>query len=158
MSKLIVFTRTKSPSNNGYLDPVFVLNEVGEQLGIFNGRSGPNPKHPKTGKPWDTCYGYTAIGLYDGVWGIDARGKYCIILNEGKELPACVPNSNNQNRCVVKGVEVHCGWADDDPATPQDESWSGSAGCLTIKKAQWETFCKLFVAGEKVKVEIRGLS
>lgn len=157
MSKLIVFTRTKPPSINGYVDPVFVMDEAHNQLGVFNGRTSPNPKHPKTGKPWDTCYGCLAVGLYDGIWGTDARGKYCIILNEGKELPAVLPNMNNGYRCVVKSVEVHSGWADDNPATPQDEAWSGSAGCLTIKKAQWDAFCALFSAGEKVKVEVRGL-
>jgi hypothetical protein len=158
MSKLIVFTRTKPPSINGFVDPVFVLDDLGNQLWVFNGRSGPNPKHPKTGKPWDTAYGCAAIGLYEGVWGNDSRGRYCIIINDGKEIPAVLPNMNNGYRCVVKSVEVHCGYAEDNPATAQDESWSGSAGCLTIRPSQWDAFCALFKAGEKVKVEIRGLS
>lgn len=157
MSKLIVFTRTRPPSINGYFDPVFVLDSEGNQLGVYNGRSTPNFKHPKTGKPWDTCYGCVALGLYDGVWGVNARGQYCVTIEEGREVPAVLPNVNAQNRCVVKNVEIQCGWPDD-VSIPQDfQSWSISAGYLVIKKPQWETFCNLFVPGEKVKVEIRGL-
>lgn len=157
MEKIIQFVRVRPPSINGYFDPVSVISADGEILDSFNGRSTPNPKHPKTGQSWDTCYGCLAEGWYIGVWGNDSRGRYCVIINEGKEVPAVLPNKNNGWRAVVKGAEVHSGFKDDDPKTPADEAWSGSAGCLTIQLSQWDRFCKLFVPGEKVKILVKGL-
>jgi hypothetical protein len=157
MDKIIKFLRVRPPNADGYNDPVSVIGENDVLIETFNGRSTPNPKHPKTGQPWDTCYGCLAEGWYNGCWDSDSRGRYCIIIEEGKELPAILPNKNNGWRSVVKGVEVHSGFKDDDPRTPANEAWSGSAGCLTIQVSQWEKFCSLFVPGEKVKILVQGL-
>jgi hypothetical protein len=154
MEKIVQFLRVKPPSIIGYMDPVSVINAEDQLLDSFNGRSTPNPKHSKTGQVWDICYGCLSEGWYTGVWGANSRGRYCIILNEGKELPAILPNKNNGWRAVVKGVEVHSGYINDETG----EAWSGSAGCLTIQPSQWDKFCSFFVPGEKVKILVKGLT
>lgn len=152
MVKLISFIRTRPPSFPGYCDPVVVLDENGNHMDAFNGRSTPLPIHPKTLKCWDITFGCVALGMYDGEWKLNSQNIYCIVVNEGKEIPSILPNLSCKYRCVVNNVGVYRGMYED-----QADIISSSFTHLTIRPNQWDTFCSLFKADEKVKIEIRGL-
>jgi hypothetical protein len=155
MFKLISFVRTRPPSFDlGYCDPCTVYDGTLTPIKTFHGRSTPNPVHPKTGQPWDLCYGCIAPGMYVGEFTRDRSGRTCVVLRAGMEVPAILPNPNHDNRHVVTGAEVHCGYREDDPKTKANEAWPGSAACCTIAPSQWNAFCKLFKMHEAVHVEI----
>jgi hypothetical protein len=158
-TKILSFMRRRPPSDPpfGYSDPCTLLDGEGYALEKVDGRSTPNGFRLSDHKPWDACFSCIAPGTYDAVYMFDSRGKLCFIINEGKEIPAVLPNANHEYRCVVSSAEVHAGYAEDNPATPQNEDNPGSMACCTIKKTQWQLITKHFKIGEKCKVEIKTL-
>lgn len=155
MIKLLSFTRTQPPSINGYNDPCVLFDENFKEVVIVAGRTSPNPFRPSDKKPWDQAYGLIDLGTYPAVYDYDASGRLCFIINEGKEIPSAIPNSNHDNRCVITSAEVHCGFKEDDPSTPANEDWSGSAACCTIRPSDWAKIMKYFKPGDQLRVEIR---
>jgi hypothetical protein len=139
----------------GYSDPCeFIID--GKVFGKFDGRSTPNGKRPKDGKYWDLVYGCIALGTYQAKYCHDSNNRLCFVINEGKEIPAILPNPNHNYRHVVSSVECHKGYREDNPDTSNNEDLPGSAACLTIKPSQWDTLCSYFTIGENVVIEIKG--
>jgi hypothetical protein len=154
MQKLISFLRSSPPSSMGFGDTVTVYDCDMAVIRTFSGRSTPNPFHPTNKTPWDLNYSCIQPGIYSGVFTRDAKNRLCIVINGGREIPAILPNPNHGYHHKITGAEIHSGFRDDDPNTAANESWPGSAACCTIAPGQWDDFCKLFRAGETVKVEI----
>ena len=147
--KIVRFIRRVSPSvDTGFPDYAFIIGEDNKfSYRTQKARTTPNAFKPKTNEPWDKVYGCVALGDYHGqVIQHDKYGK-CILIEEGKELPAILPNVNHDNRSVVAEMFVHSGYSD---------TWPGSAACITIRKCDWNVFIALFSIGEKVLIQIVG--
>lgn len=162
---LLSFTRRMTPgATDAFCDPLCVMKD-GEQLDIFNGRTLPNSRRPSDGAYWDRCYSVLALGVYDADLRYRPDGKLWFLINGGKEVPTALPNINHDWRHVATEVGVHGGYAEDDPNTPEDESWSGSRCCPTVQPSHWARMLDKYFSdgqggyriGERVKIEIRGL-
>jgi hypothetical protein len=113
------------------------------------GRSWPNPYKPSGGKPFDLYYGAVALGVFDGECiGHDRFGK-CILINDGKTIPALYPNPNYDMLHNIRQVFIH-------RPDPDSDNWPGSAGCLTVERSAVDDFFSQFRLGEKIKLQIAG--
>lgn len=161
-TKVLSFMRRRPPSDPpfGYSDPCTLLDEEGYALEKVDGRSSPNGFRRSDKRPWDSCFACIAPGVYDAVYTWDnhkPKSRLCFVINVGKEIPAVLPNANHEYRCVITSAEVHAGFAEDNPDTPQNEDNPGSEACCTIRGTQWQLITRHFKIGEKCKVEIKTL-
>ena len=166
---ILSFLRRFPPGyGDGCPDPLtlFNTNQDGDVLDVYNARTTPDRYRLVDRAPWDMAFGCVAPGTFDAELGYDANNRLCFILNGGGEIPAVLPNSNNGWRCVCKSIEIHPEYMEDDPGTPQDESWPGTRGCLVIQRSHWQRMLDKYFSdghggyriGEKVKVELKVLT
>ena len=125
-----------TPDQEGYLDLIECFDELDKSVYISRCGSTPNPRSPKTGARWDTCYAWIAAG-HDYGWRVyhsPSKGKV-LLLNNGGNVVTVNPNPNQNGEHYAEYVEIHEG---DSP------SWRGSMACITLPPAAWSRFIDMF--------------
>jgi len=135
-------------SRPGYNAIVTVIDRHGKVYS-FRGSSWPNPFKPNP--PYDIklsdAYPAIAEGEYPVEFRNDAHnGKPGLNINDNRDIPTICPNPNRKgNPLLADHVDIHSG---------QNETWRGSAACLTIHPSEYGQFCDLFRHGETGTLEL----
>ena len=163
MNKKLVFTRKSSPSNpaTGYVDsveiyvptdqPTYVLTDPNyNKSADFPCSTCPNPYRPTDNKPWDMVYGIVAPGQYKAVCTTNDKFGKCLIMNDGGEMLALLPDSNDKGRFIISEVFVHRGGQ-----LSTDPNWRGSKGCFTLHPDTFDAFIGNFEIDEVLDVVLQ---
>jgi len=152
MQKQIVIQSMSVPEDNGYRDKLLVNQD---EVSKFHCQCSccPNPytPPPKPKVSWLDAYGWIACNTVDKpyTWecffdedrpknNYKGHGK-CLKINDLGAVPTRFIDKNN-NAMYAKGVLAHCGFND---------TWRGSAACITLPPMIWLAFISLFTIGEK---------
>jgi hypothetical protein len=152
--KNITFLRSSMPDNPifGYGDHVQVLDENDCMVFADHCSTCPNAfKIMPDGSrlKYTAAYGMLAEGIYD-FRCIGDHPKYgkCLLIDDGGNVPSCIPDVRHDGQMIMDGVFVHTG---------ESAEWRGSAGCLTISPVVADNFFSCFTDGETGKITIKKL-
>lgn len=102
---------------------------------------------------WDSIYGKIDLGEYEGQVVLHKKYGKCILIHNGEAIKSIIPRRKYNWQFQMKEIFIHCG--NKDTLSGDNIDWRGSAGCITIRKSQWQSFIKNFKDGEKVNVIVR---
>jgi RHS repeat-associated protein len=116
---------------------IIVTSQKGQTV-IVSGSSWPNPSHPNPGikEGWYAAV-YSPTGHRQSAPGIRLRN--------GKPIPTLGPNPKQRGKSIADGINIH---------SSDDDSWRGSAGCITIKESEAEKVWNILEPGETGSVLI----
>lgn len=147
--KFLMFTRKTFPTGSEMFGDTASITQNGNPVIVYNcARTWPNPYKPQTKKTFDLSYGVIALGNYKAICVIHEKYGKCLLINNGENIPAALPNVNHNNLHIIAEAFVHCSDSD---------TWPGSAGCLTIMKSKWPDFISYFNKGEEIALIVKGL-
>jgi hypothetical protein len=154
MNLKIIATRFSTPEEPGFPDKCIIEDPVDAMIlfKVENFGTNPNPVNPKTGLTWEVSYAQLAPGIYD-YRCLDHRkfGK-CLMLNDGGKCDTTRPNPNPESPCrgtyFAEAVFIHRGFRSG------EQSWRGSAACMTVDPDEWAAFVGHFKFGDKGKFQL----
>jgi hypothetical protein len=154
MSLKIIATRLSTPDKPGFPDKCILEDDVDTMLlgGTLRFGTNPNPVNPKTGLPWEVAYAQLAPGMYDYKCVDHRKFNKCLVLNGGAKCPTTRPNPNPESPCrgtyFAEGIFIHRGFRSG------EQSWRGSAACMTVDPDEWSVFINHFKFGDTGKFQL----
>lgn len=141
----IIAERYSEPDETG---PIVAPDPYQDRLALIVGdaltwhgacRTWPNLYRPSDRAPYPDAYG--VLDVCECACVVMHHGKYnkCVMLASGCELPALLPNPNQNGRKIIGEVFIHCG---------DSETWPGSAGCITVPPGDWREFLAMLSIGD----------
>lgn len=146
MTLRIVAHRNSLPEEHGFLDRLYLF-ECEMQLLSEPCRTTPNWRTPWLlgGRPWHMAYGVLAEVQCGATVVEHKRFGKCLLLNDGKDLPAVYPNPRRGGKKIIGQLFIH---------SAQSNDWPGSAGCVTMQPVIYQRFIETLRVNENLIFEL----